>query len=220
MKASKHSQEEYIRPDSAYLIEEANVTGAMKAAKEDMAGKTDLDAALMQVTAYTGHKFGQPGENFDYTYHSNDIIATLEGLRKQFIERKNKIDKEEFDLKAAFDSRKLGLENQKKFAEEEKNAKEMQEAEKSERKEAKEEEKTEETNAKAADQSFLDVLTGDCEAKAGLWDQRSKNRAAELTALGEALEALETGVKPNWGANQKLAGLQVPPASFLQLRGT
>jgi predicted nucleic acid-binding Zn-ribbon protein len=207
---------------AAYVVEEANVSAAiaavdgaieaMQAAKGDMEGNTNLEAALVQVRIATGVSLMEPGENFDYTYHSNDIIATLESLRKQFIERKNKIDKEEFDLNADFESRKLGLDNQKKFAEEEKTAKEMQEAEKSERKAAKEKDANQETSDKAADQSFLDVLTAECETKANLWDQRSKTRAAELTALGEALEALETGVKPNWGANKKL--------SFLQLRGS
>jgi len=47
-----------------------------------------------------------------------------------------------------------------------------------------------------------------------------------MTAIAKALEALETGVVPNWGANKKLVGLQKKvmvrsvPSSFLQLRGS
>jgi len=124
--------------------------------------------------------------------------------------------------------------NEKKFAEQEKSEKtEVVEA-KTEEKGAAEEEKLEEEHAKEADQDFIDVLQADCEKKAGLWDQRSTTRAKELTALSEATEALESGVKPNWGANRKLVDLQKghwewvenkkappgKPASFLQLRGS
>merc|ERR1719240_2221560 len=59
-----------------------------------------------------------------------------------------------------------------------------------------------------ADQDFLVVLTDECEVNGTLWDQRSQTRSAELTALSEAIEALETGVKPNWGSNKKLVDLQ------------
>merc|ERR1719240_598532 len=59
-----------------------------------------------------------------------------------------------------------------------------------------------------ADQDFLVVLTDECEVNGTLWDQRSQTRSAELTALSEAIEALETGVVPNWGSNKKLVDLQ------------
>lgn len=40
-----------------------------------------------------------------------------------------------------------------------------------------------------------------------MWDQRSKTRAGELTALNEAVSILESGVKSNYDANKKLVGL-------------
>merc|ERR1719440_609179 len=67
--------------------------------------------------------------------------------------------------------------------------------------------KDEETADMNADQSFLDVLTADCEEKAHLFDQRSTTRAGELKALAEATEALEKGAVPNYSANKKLVGL-------------
>merc|ERR1719510_2434276 len=74
----------------------------------------------------------------------------------------------------------------------------------------------------------MKVLQDKCEDTAIEWDQRSVTRASELTAIAKALEALETGVVPNWGANKKLVGLQrkqmvevrAIPSSFFQLRGT
>jgi len=84
---------------------------------------------------------------------------------------------------------------------------------KTEAKQTAEGERTAENEAMEADQDFLKVLTEDCEKKGSLWDQRSKVRAAELTALSEAIEALQTGVEPNWGANRKLVELQAGASS-------
>merc|ERR1712194_683891 len=72
---------------------------------------------------------------------------------------------------------------------------------KAEDKEATEADKAQEIKEKNADNNFLNVLEADCEKKAGLWDQRSQTRAAELTAMDEALGALKTGVAPNWKVN-------------------
>merc|ERR1719468_1424505 len=66
----------------------------------------------------------------------------------------------------------------------------------------------------------MDELTKQCGAKAEEWDQRSKTRSAELTAIAEATEILKSGVKDNYAANKNLAGLQKSvkhsTASFLQ----
>merc|ERR1712154_248664 len=61
---------------------------------------------------------------------------------------------------------------------------------------------------KEADESFMRVLQKKCEDTAIEWDKRSVTRSSELTSIAKALEALETGVVPNWGANKKLVGLQ------------
>lgn len=68
-----------------------------------------------------------------------------------------------------------------------------------------------ETHDKEADESFLKELTGTCETKAKLFDQRSSTRSAELTAISEAISTLESGVAPNYGANKKLVDLQKDP---------
>jgi len=233
-----------------FVVELKNVTDAlsaidraieaMKSSKAAMGGKVNLEAALAQVTAVTGKAFKQPGVAYSSEYHSNDIIATLEDLEKTFIKAKNDLELEEFEANSAYEKRKLGLTNEKIFAEKEKAEKEALVAKKTEAKEKAEADMTQETKEKEMDENFMRVLTADCEKKAAHWDQRSKTRADELNAISEAMTALETGVAPNYGANKKLVDLQQnashpkiaahwqwvedapakQPTSFLQLRGS
>jgi len=165
----------------------------------------------------------QPGQAYTYTYHSNDIIATLEGLLKKFGAIKARLDQEEFDANSAFEKKRLGLQNEKKFAEQEKAEEEAELEAKSEELAATEADKTQETKEMTADQEFLAVVKGNCEDKAAAWDQRSTARAAELTAITKALDILKSGAAPAWKANRKLVDLQnsahsSAPTSFLQVR--
>merc|ERR1711870_132261 len=181
-------------------------------------------------------KAGEPGDAYDYQYHSNDIIATLEGLRTTFLKEKRDLYDAEFEANALFDSQIVDLSNEKAFAEADKLEKEKIEAYKSELKEKAEEDLTTEQNHRQADERFMGVLKNDCEEKATLFDERSQVRSDELTAISKAMEALTTGVVPTWKANRKLNGLQKGPAkvvkaatqvrvsaavpTFVQLRGS
>mmetsp|Transcript_41572 Transcript_41572/g.120362 ORF Transcript_41572/g.120362 Transcript_41572/m.120362 type:complete len:709 (-) Transcript_41572:117-2243(-) len=234
--------------NGVYLGREADTSGAISALKRaitsikeskgQMGGKVALEAALLQVRAAAartavGHtqqkllaamaKGSQPGEAYDYEFHSNDILATLNSLLMTFKETKERLDLEEFQAQSEFEKRKLGLENEKTFAEKEKLGKEKLEAMKTERRQAAQAELLAETGARDADQAFMRELTTQCEDKATEWDTRSQTRSQELTAISQALEALETGVAPNWKANRMLVGLQKAKQqapSFLQLRGS
>lgn len=249
-------EEERAKEHAAYANRSAEAEGAidavgraivaLKGSKASLPGKTELLAmvALSQVrdavlrsrlvslTAGQAKALGsRPGDPHSYSYHSDEIIRTLEGLLDTFKKEKAVLDTEELEAKAAFEKVRLGLQNEAKFAGMEKAEKEKLEAKAQEEKHATEEAMAEEITAKDADKAFLDVLTAECEEKAQFWDQRSQTRAAELTAISEAIEALETGVVPNAGANKKLTDLQArqtvkqPAAtsrapSFLQLRGS
>jgi len=248
---------------AAYLEKEADAAGAidaceraiaaLKESKEAMGGKTELEA-LVQVRAVARTALAmsslmslsdqqqrmlnsiasaQPGKAYEYKYHSNDIIATIEDLLKRFEGIKAQLDQEEFDTNAMHDKKQLALKNERTFAEKEKAEKEAIAAEKTDTKEAKQADKAAETKDKNSDKAFQSTLVDDCQKKAQLWDQRSSTRAGELQALSQAMEALKTGVAPNYKANKKLVGLQEAkgaakghwvymedrPASFLQLRG-
>jgi uncharacterized small protein (DUF1192 family) len=192
---------------------------AMKGAKLDFAqikkATSGLAAALVgqpSLSATSGasallEKIGDKAAP-KFEYQSNDIIAVLEDLLATFKKMKKDLDVEEFDINAAFESDKLGLANEKTFKEKDKAQKEAIVATKTETMETAKTDRDEETADRAADQNFMDVLTKDCEEKAGLFDQRSSTRADELKALTDAIEELEKGAVPNYSANKKLVGLQ------------
>jgi len=224
---------------------------AMKSSKAAMAGKVQREAialvahkALALGASSVGSQLQslatQPGKAYESSYHSNDIIATLEGLKVTFRKSKNELDEAEFEAMSAFEKKKLALTNEQTFAEKEKAEKEKTVATKTEEMSIAEADKTQETKEMTMDQEFLTALTADCEKKATLWDQRSTTRAAELTTLAEATKTLETGVAENYGANKKLVDFQkgrvikkanllvdktakvqsAKSPSFLQLRGS
>jgi len=56
-------------------------------------------------------------------------------------------------------------------------------------------------------------MTSSCEDEARQFDQRSSTRSAELSAIGQAMAQLKSGVASNYGSNALAAG-----ASFLQLK--
>merc|ERR1719410_1052488 len=240
----KEITEEREAEHAKYVEKEADVSNAisalkraiaaMKDSKTQLEGKVDLELLEQTMARFSIStaqlavlKSTKPGEAFQYEYHSNDIIATLEGLLDTFTATKNRLDMEEFEANSVFEKKRLDLENTKKFTEEDKLAKEKLSAAKTERKEEAVAERTQEQKDKDADESFMRVLQTKCEDTAKEWDERSVTRASELTAIAKALEALETGVVPNWGANKKLVGLQRKQMvkvrsvqSFLQLRGS
>lgn len=113
----------------------------------------------------------------------------------------------------------LAKRNQKKFTEQERDEKQVEQAQKEEEKINKETDRTEETADKTEDGQFLTVLRDECRRTAQRWDQRSQTRMNELSVIGTAVDMLKSSVEPNWQANKKLSGLQKKAVSFLQLRG-
>merc|ERR1719214_114720 len=131
------------------------------------------------------------------------MINTL----KQFKTNKNDLDAEEAEKKHTFDMAQGARFNQIKALEQSLAEAENESAEAEEAKAKAEDDKTKTTEDKDADNTFMNDLTSQCEAKAVAWDARSKTRSAELVAIAAALETLKGEVVSNYNANKKLVGL-------------
>lgn len=164
-----------------------------------------------------------PEKTLKFEFQSNDILETIKDLMRQFKEDKKELDDTEFESKSAFEKEKLGLDHQKDLAQKDKEQKEQLIETKTE-----EEEKTKQDHqatvaALRADEGFLEELTTTCEKKAEAWDERSKTRAAELTAIAEAMEVLKAVALKNYRPaklaallQQKSSEVRPGPLSFLQ----
>eukprot|EP00929_Paragymnodinium_shiwhaense_P035262 TRINITY_DN1905_c0_g1_i6.p1 TRINITY_DN1905_c0_g1~~TRINITY_DN1905_c0_g1_i6.p1 ORF type:complete len:691 (-),score=324.58 TRINITY_DN1905_c0_g1_i6:106-2178(-) len=217
LKASKEDMSEGVKLDFAQL---RTVASKVLSVASNSPSLKIPDAKLQKVAAFAQQS--PPA----YEYRSNDIIATLEDLKDMFLKNKKEQDTEEFDLNAQWEKKDLNLKNQKQFAEEAKDQKEKFVEAKTEEKETAQADLSAETKDKDADAAFMKVLTGECEKKAALWDQRSKTRAGELKAIADAMAVLEEKVSTSWKANKKLAQVQLSKKaskhapSFLQVRGS
>jgi uncharacterized coiled-coil DUF342 family protein len=196
---------------------------ALRASKSAMKGAKTTN--LVQVDDFVKAAAKVQGAP-KFQYQSNDIIATIEDLMATFKSMKKNLDVEEHDTNAAFEKARLALRNTMSFAEKDRDEKSAIAEGKTEAKNEASSHKDDETNDRDADQNFLDELTSDCESKALLFDQRSKARGDELTALSKATTELQDGAVPNFGSNKKLVGLQkvakvvkaaIKPVAFVQI---
>jgi len=202
------------------LVQVAHKSGARIMATID-SSTFDIDdrhLEAVQALIEMGETDGQ--EPPSYEYRSNDILSTLKSLlNSKFLPQKKILDESEFASLAEFEKRTLGLKNEAKFAEKDKAEKEEVVGQKTEEKEAATGDKVQETKDMDADGVFLKELTGDCEEKSVLWDQRSTSRSGEVTAISKALEVLESGAAAQYEANDKLTGLVQARARPVQERG-
>jgi hypothetical protein len=202
----------------------------LKESKSAMQGKAELEAltqvreAASKVSAFVSltarqassidtlaEKVGQPGQAYTSSYHSNEIIETLEGLKDVFIDQKNSRDKDEFEANKLFEQERLSLQNEAKFAQMDKDQKEEVSSKKTAQQAEATKERDLEESMRVSDMEFLAVLTAECQEKAEAWHQNSDTRAKELKALQEAIDV----ISPN-GFVQKAAR---PPALLQLLRG-
>merc|ERR1719506_2505566 len=136
-----------------------------------------------------------------YSYHSNEVIATLESLLKNFKQKNIEADNDEMATRQEYEMKSGARRNQLKALEKSLSEKSAQVAALTEEINAHETEKSESENSKAADQNFLDDLAKKCEDKAKTFDQRSSTRTAELTSIAKALELLKGDVSKMYPAN-------------------
>merc|ERR1719235_1078533 len=174
------------------LIQEKVSNVALKAASSGV----DLTGLLQVGEDPAGFKF-----------HSGEIIELMVDTLKKFKVNKNDLDAEEAEKKHTFDMAQGARFNQIKAFEQSLAEAEQEAAEKEEAKAMATDDKTKTTEDRDADNTFMNDLTSQCEAKAVAWDARSKTRSAELVALAAALDTLKGEVSGNYAANKKLVGL-------------
>merc|ERR1719181_1982610 len=196
-----------------------NAIDALQASKKDMVDSKDgytllskhaelIKSSLLMAESLHLSKGGaqlmrllqQPDTAHAYSYHSNEIVSTLESLLKNFREQKVAADNDERQTRQSFEMASGARANQIK-------ALVKSATEKSEAAAALEEEINthkadlkETQDAHQADQNFLDDLTAKCEQKAKDFDQRSSTRSAELQAISEALNLLKSKVSDMYPA--------------------
>merc|ERR1719181_2026095 len=196
-----------------------NAIDALQASKKDMVDSKDgytllskhaelIKSSLLMAESLHLSKGGaqlmrllqQPDTAHAYSYHSNEIVSTLESLLKNFREQKVAADNDERQTRQSFEMASGARANQIK-------ALVKSATEKSEAAAALEEEINQDKadlkateDAHAADQNFLDDLTAKCEQKAKDFDQRSSTRSAELQAISEALNLLKSKVSDMYPA--------------------
>merc|ERR1719359_947473 len=130
----------------------------------------------------------------DFTFHSEEIISTIEGLQSDFKTKLSEVKIEETKKVSDFDLQlQADTDERNAAAKELKDTNELK-AEKMEAIAASSKELTETSATLTDDQNYLKDLTEKCNAKSKEWDQRSQMRQDELTALTTALTIVKEGV--------------------------
>merc|ERR1719301_212299 len=123
----------------------------------------------------------------DFTFHSEEIISTIEGLQSDFKTKLSEVKIEETKAVSDFDLQmQADTDERAAAAKELKDTTELK-AEKMEAIAASSKELTETSATLTDDQNYLKDLTEKCNLKSKEWDQRSQMRQDELTALTTAL---------------------------------
>jgi len=158
-------------------------------------------ASSLQLILQQQEKSAEKGQrsrsdpNEEYTFHSDDIISTLEDLRSRFKGKKIEISQSETTLRQTYEQQVQAKESEITTKETELATQQGNKAAEAQRVF----DTSKDLSATAAqlldDQKFLAEFSEKCNSKAVLWDERTNSRVAELSALTHALEVL--GTLPN-----------------------
>jgi len=158
----------------------------------DMADALGYGENAQKAMAFLQQAPDVPMEN--YKFHSGDIIDTLENLLKDFRAKKVDIDKEEVSSVAAHDSLVQEQTDILKAKNGELDAAKKSKAQKQEEIATNSAERSTTAAVLLDDQKYLMEMSQMCADKAKTWDQRTKVRADELSAITAATEIIKSTV--------------------------
>jgi len=160
-----------------------------------LADALDLGGAAVQKIGTMFLQQGDvPVEMEDYKFHSGDIVKTLEKLMDDFRKEKASVDADEVESVAQHTQ---FMQDRTDFVKAQTHAMEQAKADKEQKIEdigAGSQELTTVSAQLLDDQQYLDELNTICSDKAKTWDQRTKLRANELTAITQATGIVKSTV--------------------------
>merc|ERR1719284_1451386 len=162
-----------------------------------MADALDLSPKRQRAISALLQEDADDAPEGDFAFHSDDIIATLSDLEKDFKAKKAEVDQIEGQNKKDFNEVMKSKTQEKKTAEGDKDTASADKDTADEEIAKATESLVEEEAALKDDELYLKDLTAKCELKAREWDQRSKMRGEEVTALTAALKIIKGRVSSN-----------------------
>merc|ERR1719247_2638176 len=132
---------------------------------------------------------------WDFEFHGNQLLDVMNDLARRYSDKKAAVDQEEADAVEAFNSYMASKTSQKETAEGDLDTKKSDLSQCITDLGAATEALTTAKAMLADDETYMKDLTAKCEMKAKEWDQRSKMRADELTAVSQALAVMQDRVK-------------------------
>merc|ERR1719359_1361435 len=207
----KAQHENYLKIHEEIQTGYTNLNGVIKEMKAKM-DAVSLAQATQQLKKYIALLQREPEE---YSFQGDAIIDTCKDLKADFKVSKTNLEDEEHKQKTDFN--KLMLKKKHEREDAETSLKDAQEI-RGQKNAAITKNQRDLTTTQAVltdDQQYIKDLSAKCTEKAELWDQRSKMRADELTAISTALTIITGTVKEKGELIQYKAPVQKAKAPEL-----
>eukprot|EP00928_Gymnodinium_smaydae_P099831 TRINITY_DN963_c0_g1_i2.p1 TRINITY_DN963_c0_g1~~TRINITY_DN963_c0_g1_i2.p1 ORF type:complete len:707 (-),score=219.16 TRINITY_DN963_c0_g1_i2:71-2131(-) len=187
--------------------------------------KRVLDTYLLQQEEEPAGLGVSAPEANAYEFQSHGVIEMLEKLLDKFVEERTTLEKEEANMRHAFEMLVQDLTAQTDQAKQDKSSKAGMKAKTLQSKATAEGDLTDTSTTRDEDKKYLSDLTSTCQMKASDFESRQQLRAEELEAIDKAIEIL-SGSAVSGAAEKHLPSLMAVSskhggvaAVLAQLRG-
>ncbi|CEM37375.1 unnamed protein product [Vitrella brassicaformis CCMP3155] len=183
------------------------------------AARTDIDAFLQSAQeppAATGLGYKAP-EAHAYEFQSGGVTDMLEKLLDKFIDERTQLEKEEANARHAYEMLSQDLQNSIATATKSRDQKTEVRGRKLRNAGDRKGELADTTQTYEGDKKYLTDLKAQCETKNQEFESRQKLRGEEIEAVTQAIDVLESTVKPH--AEKYLPTLVQTPTLIQKNRG-